>query len=63
MMMCLGYMNDAKNPRFAFKGQIHHGMWTSTDGKRRRKDQDTYDALKERTFSESNSYAKVISPI
>jgi len=55
-------MEDAKNPRFPYEGQLHHRYWLEKDGERRREDQDTYDTLKEKTLAESNSYAKVITP-
>jgi multimeric flavodoxin WrbA len=55
-------MEDLKLPRFSYEGELHHGYWLEKDGERRRKDQDVFDTLKQNTFSESNSYAKVISP-
>jgi hypothetical protein len=55
-------MEDAKNPRFAFQGQEHHGYYLGEERKRRQKDQDTYDTLKQNTFAESGSSVKVITP-
>jgi hypothetical protein len=55
-------MEDLKLPRFSFEGEEHHFYWLQKGGERRRKDQDTFDTLKESTFAESNSYAKVITP-
>ncbi len=56
-------MDDAKNPRFQYKGQQHHNYYLGEEEKRRRKDQDTFDSLKKDTFAKSNSYAKVITPL
>ena len=55
-------MEDLKVPRFSFEGEEHHAYWLTEDGKRRRRDQDIYDTLKQSTFAESNSCAKVINP-
>ena len=55
-------MEDAKHPRFDFDGQAHHGYYLGEESIRRRKDQDTYDTLKQNTFAGSDSSVKVITP-
>jgi len=55
-------MNDTKMTRFHFEGQLHHAYYMDQDMERRRTDQADANALKESIFSQSNSYAKVITP-
>jgi multimeric flavodoxin WrbA len=53
-------MDDTKNPRYHYQFQLHHAYWLQEEFKRRSKDRDEYDALRNSLFS--NSKAKIIRP-